>query len=130
MSSEIYDHRLQCPNCGNNAELCYVHWGEVKDYCKDCDLTFIYNLGDPFNTIEFVERDYYSSQELIKTKNLDYHKIRTTREKIAKLFYNLPTLPKPLEMFLTFKLIPFIEGETNHRRHLGKNCPCMRERKN
>lgn len=63
---DVIDEKIQCPNCGGNAVICYVHWGEVKDYCKNCDLYFIYNNGDPLNTIEFVGKNYFESQEVIK----------------------------------------------------------------
>lgn len=66
MSSVIFDDNIDCPNCGCRAILHYVHWGEVKDYCKRCKLYFIYNKGDPFNTIEFVTKDHFESQEVIK----------------------------------------------------------------
>jgi len=56
----------------------------------------------------------------------NYHDIRTPREKIAKLFYKIPTLPRQLEKFVALKLIPFIEGSNPHWKHLGKNCPCMK----
>ena len=66
---DVFDDDMQCPNCGGQVVLCYVHWGEIKDYCKICDLTFIYNKGDRFKTIEFVERDHFSSQEVIEAGN-------------------------------------------------------------
>jgi len=57
-----------------------------------------------------------------------YHKEKTFREKIAKPLYKIPELPLPLERFLALKLIPFIEGENPHWKHLGKECPCMGEK--
>lgn len=57
-----------------------------------------------------------------------YHKQITIREMIAKAFYKLPILPVRYERFLALKLIPFIEGQTPRSRHLGKNCPCMKEK--
>jgi len=65
LSTGIFDDVVNCPNCGKKVEMHYVHWGEVKDYCKACDLYFIYNNGDPFNTVKVVTKDHFESQEVI-----------------------------------------------------------------
>jgi len=57
----------------------------------------------------------------------DYHSKKSLREKIAHSLYHVPELPKPLEKFLALKLIPFIEGENPHWKHLGSKCPCITE---
>ncbi|HLC24935.1 MAG TPA: hypothetical protein VJJ25_04835 [Nitrosopumilaceae archaeon] len=58
----------------------------------------------------------------------DYHDRKSLREKIARPLYKLPVLkPIQLERFLALKLIPFIEGENPHWKHLGSKCPCMTE---
>ena len=62
----IIDKEMTCVNCGGEVSQSYVHWGEVKVHCKKCDLYFIYNSGDRFNTIEIVDKDHYESQEVIK----------------------------------------------------------------
>ncbi len=58
---------------------------------------------------------------------MKYHDQLTIRERIAKPLYKIPELPIPLERFLALKLIPFVEGENPHWKHLGKECPCMGE---
>ena len=59
-----------------------------------------------------------------------YHDRKTIRERLAYPLYRLPVLPRTLEIFLVLKLIPFIQGEVDHRKHLGSKCPCMWEKKN
>ncbi len=62
----VIDEEMRCINCGSEVELCYVHWGEVKDHCSKCDLYFIYNNGNSFNTLEIVDKKHFESQEVIK----------------------------------------------------------------
>lgn len=61
-----------------------------------------------------------------------YHDQKTIRERFARPLYRIPFILRPiwLERILVLKIIPFIEGENPHYKHLGKNCPCMTEIKN
>lgn len=58
---------------------------------------------------------------------MNYHKDLPLREKLAKPLYKIPDLPFRLEL-LNLKLIAFIEGENPRWKHLGKDCPCMKEK--
>lgn len=64
MTEDIIDETMGCINCGAEVVCSYVHFGETKVHCKKCDLFFIYNNGNPFNTIEVVDKNYYESQEV------------------------------------------------------------------